>query len=226
MSRSRSGAVRKVASRKLAPEERLETKEAMRMRSCNAANDEFHLPIGRPNRAGRSLAGGRSTHKSKKKVVRVPATRKSWQGITKSELLRNLSSETYVRLAPSKIPNGGVGVIAIRDIPAHVNPFRMPRDHNPSDSTISVTKHEVERLPTPVRRMIKDFIAAEENQSYEIPRLGLNALNTTFYLNESKRPNLDIVEGTSDFLEYRTKRRIPAGQELLIDYRDFEKFDD
>ncbi len=168
-----------------------------------------------PTTDRRIRIAGRSTPKSKK-VVRV---------ITKSDLLRNLSSETYVRLAPSKIPNGGVGVIAIRDIPAHVNPFRMPRDHNPGNSIISLTRREVYRLPIPVRRMIQDFIAEEENRTYEIPTLGLNSLDPTFYLNYSKRPNLKIVEGRSDFLEFRTKRRIRTGEELLIDYGDYQKFD-
>merc|ERR1712232_933182 len=58
-------------------------------------------------------------------------------------LLDHLAKETFVALKPSKI--AGVGVLAIRDIPAGVDPFPMCNTHMFSKERFSVISADVLR---------------------------------------------------------------------------------
>lgn len=137
----------------------------------------------------------------------------------KASLLKNLTENTYVRLAPGV---AGVGVVAIRDIPKGVNPFqtvgRVDR------ATIDLTKAEVDTLPQSVRKLVTDFVEPDERGLYTIPRHGMSTIDTSWYLNDSLTPNVALVDNpASNFVEFKTTRLVPAGTELMIRYADYGK---
>ena len=134
----------------------------------------------------------------------------------KKELLDNLKHDIYCRLGASKIH--GVGVIAVKDIPKNTNPFHITGHKCIIYNAINISKEEVSKLDTQVQKLIHDFIAPNEDGSYSLPETGLNNLNISFYLNESKEPNLEIIDTDCEFVEFITSRPIKAGEELTIDY--------
>ena len=138
----------------------------------------------------------------------------------KERLLDNLMNNTYVRLKPS--PLQGVGVFAVKDIPAGVNPFKMP--NKVKYKTIKCTENEIKYLDPAVKKMLHDFIEPV-GKSYHIPENGLNSLDITFYLNHSKNNNLGVVDNQNDndgYLSFITLRPIKKGEELLINYDDYK----
>ena len=145
-------------------------------------------------------------------------------GEAKARLMRNLKRDVYTRVAPSKI--AGVGVVAIRDIPAGVNPFKPPAGTRIDRRTVGLSEQDLTELPPPVKALIRDFIAPDENGRYPVPRAGQLGLDMTFYLNDGGREsNLAIVsDPRDDFLGFRAKHPIPAGTELTIDYARYGDF--
>lgn len=137
----------------------------------------------------------------------------------KKNLLNNLREETYCRIGVSKI--AGVGVIAVCDIPENVDPFKIAGVRCPVFDAVKLTKQEVNSLPLGSRRLIKDFVYQEKDGSYLVPKRGMNDLNVSFYMNHSKKPNVDIIETNCEFMEFRTNKVIKKGEELLIDYSKF-----
>lgn len=134
----------------------------------------------------------------------------------KQSLLDNLKHHTLCRIKPSG--KHGVGVFAIKDIPAGQDPFKTARPVQ--EHVVTLNERDVRNLDRPVRRMLHDFCHTKGD--YDVPAGGLNTLDVSFYLNHSSRPNLDIVLGRSKYLEFRANRVIKAGEELLIDYKKYE----
>lgn len=88
----------------------------------------------------------------------------------KKKLLKNLKSETYCRIGVSKIHKAGVGVIAIKDIPAGVDPFKLSGGaNNPNHKMTKIKKEDFADLPKEVQKMLKDFIQKESNGSFYVP---------------------------------------------------------
>jgi SET domain-containing protein len=132
----------------------------------------------------------------------------------KQQLFDNLS-KTYCRIKPSRVH--GVGVFAIRDIPAHVNPF---------EETVHKIWHrfevaELKHLDPEVLRIIDDFLVIEEDGTVEIPAVGLNNLNISYYMNNAAAPNVEAVL-SEQFLFFRTLHSIGKGEELTIAYETFD----
>ena len=70
--------------------------------------------------------------------------------INKATLLHELADKTYVILRPSKI--AGIGVFALRLIPKGCRDiFSQP---NPDDKWITLSKEEVQNLPTQDRKSV------------------------------------------------------------------------
>lgn len=136
----------------------------------------------------------------------------------KKLLLKNLQNDTYCRIGLSKIH--GVGIIAIKPIPKNTNPFYITGRKCISYKTIELTDKEVKILPTVVQKLVNDFIG-KENNIYSIPSNGFNSLDISFYLNNSKNNNLDIIETKCKYMEFVTNRDIEIGEELTIDYDDY-----
>lgn len=134
------------------------------------------------------------------------------------KLINHLKNEVYVRIGVSKIKGAGVGVIAIRDIPKGINPFKVLGKECTGVKGIKVNRKEIEKLDGGVRKIVEDFIAPDEGY-YSIPRTGLNSLDVSFYMNHSDKPNMDMwYSNKCGYTLFRTNRRIKKGEELTINY--------
>jgi SET domain-containing protein len=114
-------------------------------------------------------------------------------------------TNVFVRLAPSSIH--GVGVFAIRPIKKGIYVFGI------DDSEIVwVKKSATKNLSKEIKKLYEDFCILK-NGKYGCPD-NFNNLTPTWYLNNSKNPNLAADN------EYRfyAIRNIKRGEELTADY--------
>ena len=114
----------------------------------------------------------------------------------------------YARIGRSRVH--GVGVLAIRDIPAGTFVFR-----GESERVAWVSRAAVRRLPAAVRSLYEDFGMVWGDQLAVPP--SLNMLSVGWYVNHSDRPNVEA----DDDGRFRALRRIRKGEELTADYRTF-----
>jgi hypothetical protein len=114
----------------------------------------------------------------------------------------------YARIGFSRVH--GVGVLAIRDIPAGTMVFR-----GESERVVWVSRAAVRRLPTAVRQLYEDFGMVWGDRIGVPPTL--NMLSVGWYVNHSDHPNVEAGEDA----RFRTLRRIRKGEELTADYRTF-----
>lgn len=139
----------------------------------------------------------------------------------KKNLLHNLKYETFCRIGLSKIH--GVGVVAIKDIPKGANPFKVAGDVSKIYKPVKITKAEYSKLDPGVRKIVGDFIYQEKDGSFLVPKFGMNSIDISFYMNHSKNNNIDLIENDyDDFLIHVANRTIKKGEELTINYADFE----
>lgn len=116
--------------------------------------------------------------------------------------------DVYARIGPSRIH--GVGVLAIRDIPAGTLVFR-----GESERVAWVSRAAVRRLSPAVRALYEDFGMVAGDQIGVPPTL--NMLSVGWYVNHADEPNLEAGEDG----RFRALRRIRRGEELTADYRTF-----
>jgi hypothetical protein len=114
----------------------------------------------------------------------------------------------FARIGLSRIH--GVGVVAIRDIPAGVAIFR-----GESERVVWVARDVVRRLPAELRKLYTDF-AMVWGDRLGVPYT-LNMLSVGWYLNHSEQPNVEADEDG----RFYSLRRIRRGEELTADYRTF-----
>ncbi len=131
----------------------------------------------------------------------------------KEQIIAHLKNDVYCRLKPSKI--SGVGVFAIRDIPAGIDPFKEEKDI----TYIPVSEEELAEIHPNALRLVKDLFVFSEGV-YWIPEQGVQTLTITHFLNHSENPNL-ITD--KDGAIITTKRKINEGEELTLDYRSFDE---
>ena len=129
----------------------------------------------------------------------------------KEEILKNIKN-TYCRLRSSKV--SGVGIIAIRNIPAKSDPFLGINNQKWYKFHISDFKNTDKE----VTKMIDDFFGFEKNGETWVPEFGLNGMDISFFINHSKTPNIKTIDGGQNF---RTLRKIKKGEELVIDYANY-----
>lgn len=135
----------------------------------------------------------------------------------KQEILNNLKN-TYCRLHASKIE--GVGVFAIRDIPKGKNPFYGIKNSKWHKFNIK----ELKKLDKEILKMIDDFFVIEKDGEVYIPESVFNGMDVSFFINNSKSPNLKVVGGGKDeALEFRTSRKIKKGEELTVSYATYDE---
>jgi len=126
-------------------------------------------------------------------------------------VLKNLKN-TYCRLAPSKIQ--GIGIFAIKNIPAKTNPFKGINE--PRWATFNVS--ELNSLGNEEKKMISDFLGcSKDGKTIEIPEYGLNGMDISFFLNHSEQPNIKTKDGNT----FTTTRLIKIGEELTSDYSTY-----
>lgn len=116
---------------------------------------------------------------------------------------------TYCRLKSSKI--SGVGVFAVRDIPKGINPFKGLIDQKWRRFKMS----ELKSLDPAVLKMVDDFFVIEKNNTLTIPKSGLNGMDMSFYVNDSKKPNAKTIDGGFTFVSLR---KIKKGEEVTVSY--------
>jgi SET domain-containing protein len=124
-----------------------------------------------------------------------------------SKLLEHLKNDVYCKLGVSTVH--GIGVFALKQIPAGVTPLRTLRGHR----EIKVSVEELKKLPKALRNHIEAFCYTD-GDTVLIPTSGLNSMDMAVYLNHSKRPNLRFL-GDGRLVSLRAIR---PGEELFIDY--------
>lgn len=128
--------------------------------------------------------------------------------MTKKQLLKNLSENTYCRIQPSKI--SGVGVFAIFEIPKGTNPFLGSCDH----SYITLSEKDLSGLDSKIRKIITDFFIVRDGKAY-VPSCAFNGVDISYYMNYSDNPNIEAEKNGDSF---RAVRDIAEGEELTINY--------
>lgn len=130
----------------------------------------------------------------------------------RKKILKKLKN-TYCRLQPSKIE--GIGVFAIRDIPANINPFQESKNQRWHEFKTS----QLKKLDKEVRKMIDDFYVIEKDKTVMIPEYALDGMSTSFFVNHSASPNLKTIDEGFIFI---TLRKIKKGEELTIAYDTYD----
>ena len=129
--------------------------------------------------------------------------------MTKEELLKELSQETYVALKPSALH--GIGVFAIRDIPKGCRTIFSKG----VGEWIKVPIADVEKLPEHSRSLIETYCLYDDDHYY-VPDYGFKVMDIVNYLNHSSTPNIISV---NDGEEFEALTDIKAGAELLVNYK-------
>jgi SET domain-containing protein len=124
-----------------------------------------------------------------------------------SKLLEHLKNEVYCKLGVSTVH--GIGVFALKKIPAGATPLRTLRGHR----EIKVSMNALKGLPKAVREHVEAFCYTD-GDTVLIPTSGLNSMDMAVYLNHSKRPNLKFL-GDGSLVSLKAIR---PGEELFIDY--------
>ncbi len=130
--------------------------------------------------------------------------------MTREELLKELSQETYVALKPSAIH--GIGVFAIADIPKGCRELFSKN----VGSWIKLPITDVEKLPDHSRSLIETYCLYDE-ENYFVPDYGFKVMDLVNYLNHSSNPNIVSI---NDGEYFEALMDIPAGTELFINYGD------
>jgi hypothetical protein len=133
--------------------------------------------------------------------------------MNRKQTVKRILRESYCRLAPS--PIHGLGVFAVRYIPKGIDPFtvgmRYPR------SWVAITPAEFKHARAGVRSLLASLFVPDVDGAFRVPALGANLVDIGLYLNHSARPNMRTVDGH----RFVTRRRIPAGAELTVDYTSY-----
>lgn len=127
----------------------------------------------------------------------------------------------YTRLRPSKIDKKGVGVFAIRKIRKGTKIFR-----GDNDEMSWVEESRVPRRPKSIWKLYDDFPVRrrdphdkKKKKRYGCPA-NFNRLTISWYLNESKRPN---VRCDPEYFNFFALTDIEPGEELSVDYSTYSE---
>jgi len=135
--------------------------------------------------------------------------------VTKDAILDSLKN-TWCRLRTSKIE--GIGVIAVRDIPKGKNPFLGVKKRVWRKFKIS----DLKGLDKETLSLVDSFFVIHKNGIVWISESGLNGMDISYFLNNSKNPNVKTINDGEDFV---TLKKIKKGEELTVAYSTYdEKF--
>lgn len=121
------------------------------------------------------------------------------------------------RLGISKIIGAGIGVFAILDIPEGMPLF------GEDDARLElIDPASLKGLDPEIQLLYDDFcIISKKGRQYLAPH-NFNSMTIAWYLNHSNSPN--VVAGLDS--RFFAKRRIARGEELTIDYRSYNEWDE
>lgn len=127
----------------------------------------------------------------------------------------NSLHDVYTRLG---VTSHGVGVIAIRTIPAGIDIFKRADPHG---DVLQIPKSALDESDAPkeAKEMVRDFCALQDG-TYFVPDYGMDALTKFYYLNHSKSPNVMTPDHGETFI---TARIIKKGEELTADYDTYHE---
>lgn len=128
--------------------------------------------------------------------------------MTREQLLKELSEETFITLKPS--PVHGIGVFALRDIPKGCKTL-FSRNVG---EWIRVPITDIDQLPDQTRNMVETYCLYDETHYY-LPDYGFKVMDLVNYLNHSSSPNVISV---NDGEYFESLREIKEGEELLVNY--------
>lgn len=126
-------------------------------------------------------------------------------------LIKDLEENVYCRLQPSKVH--GIGVFAIRDIPKGKELFKNFLSYQLTPVPVKAIR-ENKKIDAAVKKFADD-VSPEHNGMLYLYRQGLNAIDISFYLNHSNKPNVATKDDNWSFF---AARKIHKGEELLSDY--------
>lgn len=127
------------------------------------------------------------------------------------QILRRIR-KTYCRIRRSQIE--GVGIVAVRDIPANTNPFYgiYPQ------KWYRIPVSQIREYDAELYKMIDDFYVIETDGTAWVPEHALNGMDISFFLNHSDTPNIQTRDGE----HFVTTRAIKKGEELSIGYETYD----
>lgn len=137
-------------------------------------------------------------------------------------MTEHIKEDIMTRMAVRKINDHTsiIGVYAIRDIPANAYPFKTLLGHCFAENPTIYVKKDTPEIQG-VRSFLDEFFLGTD--SYPLPILGPNSINVSYFLNHSDTPNVAIVSVPEcEYSVYQTTRYIRTGEELTINYNDFE----
>jgi hypothetical protein len=135
--------------------------------------------------------------------------------MNKKQFLQSLSG-VYCRLA---VTRHGVGVVAIRPIPKGIDPFK---NCDPFGDVLKLPEAELEASDAPreAKQLVRDFCALQDGV-YFVPDYGMDAIDKSYFLNHSTKPNMMTKDDGEVFV---TARRIRKGEELVADYGKYHEY--
>tara|TARA_Y100000593_G_scaffold41668_1_gene79889 strand:- start:1191 stop:1733 length:543 start_codon:yes stop_codon:yes gene_type:complete len=141
----------------------------------------------------------------------------------KSDLIDNIVNKTFCKLDVSKI--SGIGVFAIRDIPADTVLFE--KCNLDEGFPIELSKEELSKADDLILEQIRNLFVSTPFDTYPLSRNGLNAVDISFYLNHSETPNVKFCLERGEpgkFLVFVSRREIERGEELTQDYNNLSPY--
>jgi len=134
--------------------------------------------------------------------------------MTQKEFLDDLRRNIYCRLQPSRVH--GIGIFAIRDIPKGTDPF--PGCRVARWRAVSLKKLLADSaIPEDVKKFALAIYPVRGKTLY-VPDHSLNAIDVSYFLNHSGRPN---VAARADGNRFAALRDIKKDEELFSDYRTY-----
>lgn len=118
--------------------------------------------------------------------------------------------KVYTRISVSSVHKGGVGIVAIADIPKDEFIF-----HPDNDDLVWLEEKTLDGLPENIKKLYDDF-CVKKGDLVGCP-VNFNKLTPAWYLNNSTKPNVYSDEN----LRFKALRDIKNGEELTADYSKY-----
>ena len=74
--------------------------------------------------------------------------------------------------------------------------------------------------PREAKRLVRDFCALQDGV-YFVPDYGMDAIDKSYFLNHSAKPNMVTTDNGEVFV---TARKIMKGEELVADYGEYHEY--